>query len=88
MKCPKCGHDVLACIETRPSGETIRRRRKCLKCGHRFSTFEISFDEYYGLKNSELFLEDVLAYVDGIMNKRKELQRNDLQRRTQNQGQR
>lgn len=74
MKCPKCGSDALVCIDTRPSDETVRRRRKCLNCDYRFNTFEISFDEYYGLKNKEALLDDVLPLVDSIMEKRKELQ--------------
>ena len=74
MKCPKCGWDALVCVDTRPCDETVRRRRKCLNCDHRFNTFEISFDEYYGLKNCEMFLNDVVALADNITNKRKELQ--------------
>lgn len=74
MKCPKRGHDYLVCVDTRPCDETVRRRRKCLNCDHRFNTFEISFEEYYGLKNSEMFLGDVLECADNIMKKRKELQ--------------
>lgn len=75
MKCPKCGSSALAIVDSRQSNETIRRRRKCLKCGHRFSTFEISFEEYYGLKIIETLLEDVLVFVEGIMKKRKELKK-------------
>jgi len=40
MKCQKCkGRTVV--IDSRNSGNSIRRRRKCLKCGHRVSTFEV-----------------------------------------------
>ncbi len=41
MKCPFCGFDESKVIDSRPSEGTIRRRRECLSCGGRFTTFEI-----------------------------------------------
>jgi len=41
MKCQKCKKGRTVVIDSRTSGNSIRRRRKCLKCGHRFSTFEV-----------------------------------------------
>jgi transcriptional repressor NrdR len=42
MRCPKCGCVEDKVIDSRSSreGATIRRRRECLKCGHRFTTYE------------------------------------------------
>ena len=40
MKCPKCEHTKFEVLETRTSGDGIRRRRSCVACGHRFTTFE------------------------------------------------
>ncbi len=42
MKCIKCGNVEDKVIDSRESkdGGTIRRRRECLKCGHRFTTYE------------------------------------------------
>ena len=42
MKCPYCGSKETEVVETRDSEdlETIRRRRECLKCGKRFTTYE------------------------------------------------
>jgi transcriptional repressor NrdR len=42
MKCPECGDIEDKVIETRESrdGHYIRRRRECLKCGKRFTTYE------------------------------------------------
>ena len=42
MRCPKCGNQDDKVIDSRASkeGSTIRRRRECLKCGHRFTTYE------------------------------------------------
>ncbi len=42
MKCPYCGSSEIEVVETRDSEdlETIRRRRECLKCEKRFTTYE------------------------------------------------
>lgn len=42
MRCPKCGHleDRVADSRAARNGDVIRRRRHCLKCGHRFTTYE------------------------------------------------
>lgn len=42
MRCPKCGNQDDKVIDSRASreGQAIRRRRECLKCGHRFTTYE------------------------------------------------
>lgn len=42
MRCPKCGYDESKVIDSRPSEnrEAIRRRRECLRCGSRFTTYE------------------------------------------------
>ena len=42
MRCPKCASNDDKVIETRISkeGDTIRRRRQCLQCGFRFTTYE------------------------------------------------
>ena len=42
MKCPFCGYTESKVIDSRPAEEftTIRRRRECLECGKRFTTYE------------------------------------------------
>ena len=42
MRCPKCGHLNDKVIDSRSAreGDVIRRRRVCLQCGHRFTTYE------------------------------------------------
>ncbi len=42
MVCPYCGHNDDKVIDSRSSegGRTIRRRRQCLKCSRRFTTYE------------------------------------------------
>ena len=43
MKCPYCGYAESKVIDSRPAeeGSTIRRRRECLACRKRFTTYEI-----------------------------------------------
>lgn len=43
MKCPFCGYTESKVIDSRPTdeGSRIRRRRECLECGKRFTTYEI-----------------------------------------------
>lgn len=42
MKCPFCGHEESKVTDSRNASETnaIRRRRECLQCARRFTTFE------------------------------------------------
>ena len=42
MKCPVCGAPDTKVIDSRPSDEDsrIRRRRECISCGRRFTTYE------------------------------------------------
>lgn len=43
MKCPYCGHTDSKVIDSRPTDEDsrIRRRRECIECGKRFTTYEV-----------------------------------------------
>ncbi len=53
MKCPKCGKDDDKVLDSRAAreGAAIRRRRECLACGHRFTTYEeIDRDEVVVVK--------------------------------------
>ncbi|NLW11178.1 MAG: transcriptional repressor NrdR [Clostridiaceae bacterium] len=42
MRCPFCGHDEDKVIDSRPAdeGAAIRRRRECISCSKRFTTYE------------------------------------------------
>ena len=42
MRCPWCGHNEDKVVDSRPAerGGAIRRRRQCLSCGRRFTTYE------------------------------------------------
>lgn len=66
MKCPYCGNNQTDVVETRDNDdlETIRRRRSCVACGKRFTTYErIENVDLYVLKKDgrrELFNRDKL----------------------------
>lgn len=42
MKCPRCGEDNDRVVDSRSvrEGDAVRRRRECLACGERFTTYE------------------------------------------------
>jgi len=42
MKCPYCGHEEDKVVDSRPSsdGRSVRRRRECLSCEKRYTTYE------------------------------------------------
>lgn len=42
MRCPSCGYQESKVVDSRPvdDGSAIRRRRECLSCGTRFTTYE------------------------------------------------
>ncbi len=53
MKCPYCEYLESKVVDTRPAdeGASIRRRRECLKCGRRFTTYEqIEFEPLIVIK--------------------------------------
>lgn len=41
MKCPECGYEDSKVLDSRPAENKIRRRRECLSCKCRFTTYEM-----------------------------------------------
>ena len=75
MICPKCGADTIV-VDSRRSDANIKRRRKCLRCGNRFSTMEIDLDVYTALSAApdadtrlkwKLAMENIRACVAEIL---------------------
>jgi transcriptional repressor NrdR len=66
MKCPFCGHTEDRVVDSRVGreGEFIRRRRECLKCRRRYTTYE--------------YIEDVLPHVVKRDNRREPFDRQKL----------
>ena len=71
MRCPACGHPESKVLDSRPANEgaSIRRRRECLSCQKRFTTFEtvenISFMVVKKDKTRESF--DRMKVKNGIV---------------------
>lgn len=70
MICPFCSHDEIKVLETRETSESeTRRRRQCLKCEKRFTTYErIELKPLYVIKRdgkTEIF--DREKIIRGIM---------------------
>ena len=80
LRCYLCGGKELAVKDSRPSRNAVRRRRRCLDCGAKFTTFEIMspteddthrlYDalHYYDALNAlpEAHREAVLAMVNAL----------------------
>jgi len=68
MECPYCAHTKLKVTNKRDSPDGIRRRRECLKCKKRFTTYEkIEKSDLYVIKKDgkrEKF--DIRKLTDGI----------------------
>lgn len=71
MKCPACGYLKSTVIDSRPvnEGSSIRRRRECLSCQKRFTTFEMieSLQLIVVKKNGEKELFDRTKLLGGIL---------------------
>jgi transcriptional repressor NrdR len=69
MKCPYCGSEESKTLETRDSPEnTTRRRKECVKCGKRFTTYEYveTVELMVRKKNGELQRFDVNKIIGGL----------------------
>jgi len=66
VKCPFCGHTEDRVVDSRVGreGEFIRRRRECLKCQRRYTTYE--------------YIEDVLPHVVKLDSRREPFDRQKL----------
>jgi hypothetical protein len=62
LLCYVCGSRYLAVKDSRPSRNAIRRRRRCLGCGARFTTFEIMSPT----QDDTHRLYDALHYYDAL----------------------
>jgi|SRR5579859_2274817 len=54
-RCPACGGPRVRITDSRPlatgSAPIVRRRRKCLACPHRWSTYEVPADAYHAMQD-------------------------------------
>jgi hypothetical protein len=61
VPCPNCGEHTLDIIESRPSGESRRRRKLCRSCGHRLGTREVSEAWYAQALSDRALLDRIRA---------------------------
>jgi len=69
MKCPYCGSEDVKTLETRDSPEnTTRRRKECINCGKRFTTYEYveSVELMVRKKDGKLERLDVNKIIRGL----------------------
>jgi transcriptional repressor NrdR len=69
MKCPYCGSEEFKTLETRDSLEnTTRRRKECINCGKRFTTYEYveTVEIMVRKKDSKLEQFDVNKIIRGL----------------------
>lgn len=69
MKCPECGFDDSKVIDSRPTDGKIRRRRECLSCKCRFTTYEIveNIPLMVVKKDNSLEPFDSQKLIDGLL---------------------
>ena len=71
MRCPFCGCAESKVLDSRPvnEGNSIRRRRECLECQKRFTTFEVleSVQIFVTKKNGETELFDRTKLLAGVL---------------------
>ena len=71
MKCPYCGYLEDKVVDSRPAdeGARIRRRRECLSCGKRFTTYEMieSMPLYVVKRDGTLQAFDRMKLINGML---------------------
>ena len=69
MLCPFCGHLEDKVVDSRESkeGDTIRRRRECLGCGQRFTTYERTDEIPYMVVKKDGRLEELVNAVESLV---------------------
>lgn len=68
MPCPECGDRASVCSDSRPvrTTGTIRRRRKCVSCDARWTTYEYAEKDIEALRSVIPALRQVQTLLDGI----------------------
>ena len=73
MKCPYCGYLEDKVVDSRPAdeGARIRRRRECLSCGKRFTTYEMieSMPLYVVKRDGTRQAFDRMKLINGMLEK-------------------
>ena len=71
MKCPSCGSEDIKVVDSRPveDNNSIRRRRECLECHNRFTTYEVidAFQPVVLKKDGSKELVDKNKLLSGLL---------------------
>ncbi|MBE6714204.1 MAG: transcriptional repressor NrdR [Ruminococcaceae bacterium] len=71
MRCPSCGSEDIKVVDSRPveDNNSIRRRRECLVCKHRFTTYEVidAFQPVVVKKDGSKELFDKNKLLSGLL---------------------
>jgi len=80
LKCPFCEFDETKVIDTRPTdeGRTIRRRRECINCGKRFTTYEKIDGIIRACEKRPIALKDIESITDNIEKKLQNAMDNEI----------
>lgn len=65
MLCTKC-HNETNVTDSRTNGATVKRRRACQVCGHRFTTFEVTIVNEEKMQMKNLVVLDRRAVADTL----------------------
>lgn len=70
MPCPSCKGRFSRTIDTRPSGSQTRRRRLCVTCGYRYTTYEVrSHHQVPPIGNQSEQVQRAISEVTQAVNK-------------------
>lgn len=58
--CPVCGGEQVKVYNSREISGVLKRFRECIKCGHRFCTYEIAEDDAQKLGTNETLYKQLL----------------------------
>ena len=69
--CPKCGSSQIAVVDSRPRAGIVWRRRKCLECDGKYTTYEVSSDTYDSLMEARTFMDRAERIIKTIRKEKK-----------------
>ena len=81
MRCPSCGNIESKVVDSRPSedGTAIRRRRECLDCGRRFTTYErLGDNPLTACAKRPISPEQIASLIDSIETELRNASRNEI----------
>lgn len=72
MDCPLC-HQSTSVVEKRGEVAADRRRRECVGCGHRFTTYEIRAGELESLRSAKHKLDQLTEQLTDLLSPKGDL---------------